>query len=263
MTSPIDPKNQAPKQIGTTPGFEPTSAREGVHPGTPHDDSSRRKFLQITVGGAVAGLVAATGMEFATPRRVLAQTTLNPDAALKELMDGNQRFTSGNLTAHEHDLAVLKEHTIEKQEPFAAVLSCADSRVPVELVFDQSIGHVFVNRIAGNIVTSEIIASLEYGAAVLGTKAILVMGHSNCGAVKATIQAKAVPGQISALYPHIQPAVDQTGPRLEEATKANAKIQAALLRQASTVISGLVRENKLIVVAAYYDIGSGAVTLIE
>ena len=98
---------------------------------------------------------------------------------------------------------------------------------------------------------------------MLGTKVILVMGHGNCGAVKATIQAKEVPGQISALYPHIQPAVDLAGSNLEAATKANAKIQAALLRQASTVIAGLVKEGKLKVVAAHYDIVSGSVTLLE
>jgi len=116
------------------------------------------------------GLSAAAGVEFVTPRRVLAQSTLSPDAALKELMDGNKRFTSARLTACEHGLAILKRNTIEKQERFAAVRSCADSRVPIELVFDQSIGHIFVTRIAGNIATSEIIASLEYGAGVLGTK---------------------------------------------------------------------------------------------
>ena len=98
---------------------------------------------------------------------------------------------------------------------------------------------------------------------MLGTKVILVMGHSGCGAVKATIQAKEVPGQISALYPHLQPAVDQAGTNVEAVTKANAKIQAALLRQSSTVISGLLKEKKLKVIAAYYDVGSGAVTLVD
>ena len=98
---------------------------------------------------------------------------------------------------------------------------------------------------------------------MLGTKVILVMGHGNCGAVKATIQAKEVPGQISALYPHVQPAVDQAGPNLEAATKANAKIQAALLRQASTVIAGLVKEGQLKVVAGHYDIASGSATILE
>jgi carbonic anhydrase len=135
--------------------------------------------------------------------------------------------------------------------------------VPVELLFDQTIGHIFVTRVAGNFAATEIIASLEYGAAVLGTKVILVMGHSGCGAVKATIQAKEVPGQISSLFSYIQPAVDQAGPNLEAATKANAKIQAALLRQSSTVISGMVKENKLKVVAGYYDLGTGVVSLLD
>jgi carbonic anhydrase len=229
-----------------------------------HDkDSSRRRFLEMATAGILTGLGTTVGVEFVSSDPVLAQSKISPDAALQELVDGNRRFTSGRLTACEQDLAILKQNTAEKQEPFAAVLSCADSRVPVELVFDQSIGHIFVTRVAGNIVTPEIIASLEYGAAVLGTKVILVMGHGNCGAVKATIQAKEVPGQISALYPHIQPAVDQAGSNLEAATKANAKIQAALLRQASTVIAGLVKEGQLKVVAGYYDITSGTATVLE
>ncbi|MGB8768109.1 MAG: carbonic anhydrase [Candidatus Korobacteraceae bacterium] len=222
---------------------------------------SRRRFLQMSLTGTAVGLLA-NGLELTAPLQAWAQSTLTPDAALTELMDGNKRFVAGKLTAYEHDLAILKQHTVEKQEPFAAVLSCADSRVPVELIFDQSIGHIFVTRVAGNMVTPEIIGSLEYGAAVLGTKVILVMGHSGCGAVKATIQGKGVPGQISSLFPHIQPAVDQAGPNLESATKANAKIQAALLREASPVISGLVKESKLKVVAGYYDLGTGAVELL-
>ena len=218
---------------------------------------SRRRFLQIGVTGAAVSLLG--GLELAAPWPAQAQSTLSPDAALAELMAGNKRFISGKLTSFEHDLAILKQHTEEKQEPFAAVLSCADSRVPVELVFDQSIGHIFVTRVAGNILTPEIIGSMEYGAAVLGTKVILVMGHSGCGAVKATIQGKEVPGQISSLFPHIQPAVDQAGPDLAAATKANAKMQAALLREASTVIAGMVKDNKVKVVAGYYDLGTGAV----
>jgi carbonic anhydrase len=214
------------------------------------------------MGGVLAGFVTAS-LESLTPRAALAQSTLSPDAALQQLMDGNQRFAANRPTALEQDLVIIRQNTEEKQEPFAAVLSCADSRVPVELVFDQSIGHVFVTRVAGNVATSEVIASLEYGAAVLGTKVIVVLGHGNCGAVNATIAGKEVPGQISGLYPHIRPAVDQAGSNLEAATKANAKIQAALLRQASTVISGLVKESKLKVVAGYYDVSNGRVTLLE
>src|SRR5271167_1300516 len=227
-----------------------------------NQELSRRRLLQMGLTAATASVLTG-GLELALPLPAQAQSTLTPDAALAELMAGNKRFTSGRLTSHEHDLAILKQHTEEKQEPFAAVLSCADSRVPVEIVFDQSIGHIFVTRVAGNMVTPEIIGSLEYGAAVLGTKVILVMGHSNCGAVKATIQGKEVPGQISVLYAHIQPAVDQAGTNLEAASKANAKIQAALLRQASPVIAGFVKDNKLKVAAAYYDVGSGVVTQLE
>jgi carbonic anhydrase len=223
---------------------------------------SRRRFLQLGLTGTAVGLLTSA-LEFAVPPPALAQSILTPDAALAELMEGNKRFIAGRMTAYEHDLAILKQHTVEKQEPFAAVLSCADSRVPVELVFDQSIGHIFVTRVAGNVITPEIIASLEYGAAVLGTKVILVMGHANCGAVSAAIKGKEVPGQISALFPHIQPAVDQAGANLEAATKSNAKIQATLLSQSSTVVSGMVKEGKLKVVAGYYDLGTGAVTLIN
>jgi carbonic anhydrase len=148
------------------------------------------------------------------PERVGAQTARSADEALKALMDGNARFVGNRLSAFEEDLDVLKRKTAEKQEPFAAVLSCADSRVPVEIVFDQSIGHVFVTRVAGNIAAAAIIASLEYGAAVLGTKLIMVLGHGGCGAVKATME---VPGQISGLYPYIRPALDQASSNLEAA----------------------------------------------
>src|SRR5437763_12239873 len=116
------------------------------------------------------------------PSGARAQTMMSPAEALQTLVDGNRRFVERQLTFYQDDLAILQQNTAEKQEPFASVLSCADSRVPVELVFDQSIGHVFVNRVAGNIATSEIIASIEYGAVVLGTKVIMVLGHGDCGA---------------------------------------------------------------------------------
>jgi len=222
---------------------------------------SRRDLLRTGIGATAAVLAAGLPFTLATPAQ--AQSALSPEAALQALMDGNKRFTSGKLKSLDEDLAIIRQHTEEKQEPFAAVLSCADSRVPAEIVFDQSIGHIFVCRVAGNIITPEIIGSLEYGAAVLGTKAILVLGHSACGAVKATIQGKDVPGQISSLFPHIRPAVDRAGSNIEPAIKANAKIQATLLEQASTVISGMVKAGALKVAAGYYDLGSGAVTLLD
>jgi carbonic anhydrase len=194
-----------------------------------------------------------------------AVKTNNPDGALDELLAGNRRFTSGRTSSHRRDLAILQQ-MMEKQEPFAAVLSCADSRVPVEVVFDQTIGQLFVTRVAGNIVTTEILASLEYAAAVLGTHTILVMGHSRCGAVTAAIQSSnpgaVIPGQISALFPYIEAAVEQAGPDVEASIRANVLIQAARLRESPLLLS-LIQEGKLKIAAAYFDIRSGEVTLLD
>ena len=187
---------------------------------------------------------------------------MTPDEALQYLMEGNERFASDTMTHLGQSLNILRQHTVEKQEPFAAVLSCADSRVPVELVFDQTIGQLFVVRVAGNFVTPEILGSLEYGAAVLGTRVILVLGHSSCGAVTATMQGSAVPGQINSLFAHIQPAVNRSGGNLEYAVKENAKMQTDLLAKSSSVLSDLVNEGKLKMVAGYYDLATGRVGLL-
>jgi carbonic anhydrase len=217
---------------------------------------ARRQFLTI---GAGAGLVAAAGL---APRRAWAQSTLAPDAALERLMAGNTRFVSTTMASFKEDLALLKAHTVDKQEPFAAVLSCADSRVPVEIVFDQSIGRLFVTRVAGNVATTEIIASLEYGAAVLGTRLIMVLAHQGCGAIKAAVGGKAVPGQISALYARMRPAVEGGGHDYEATAKLNAKIQADLLATASPVLAEQIAAGSLKVVAAYYSLETGKVTIL-
>lgn len=226
-----------------------------------HKDSgpTRRGFLCSAIVGTAAMLAAGTAVDV-TPAS--AQSTLTPDAALKEMMDGNGRYVAGQLRSLNEDLSLLKAKTAEKQEPFAAVLSCANSRVPVEFVFDQTIGHLFVVRVAGNVTTPEIIASLEYGVAVLGTKVVMVLGHGSCGAVKATIEGKMVPGQISALYAPIRPAVDRAGPDLDATIDANARIQASVLSQASPVLAGAIKEGNLKVVPARYDIASGKVSLL-
>lgn len=231
-------------------------------PSSPKVVLSRRKFLGNALAGTAATLAGSASMSFFGTQPALAQSNLTPDEALKELLDGNQRYIAGRFMSFDEDKQILRDRTVEKQQPFAALLSCADSRVPVEIIFDQSIGELFVTRVAGNIATPEIIASLEYGAAVLGTKVILVLGHAGCGAVKAAIQAKAVPGQISALFPHLQPAVDQAGSDLAAATKVNATIQAGLLGKASPVLAPMVKEGKLKIVAGYYDLATGKVTLV-
>jgi carbonic anhydrase len=221
----------------------------------------RRQFLRNAVSSAVLGVAAQAGIELAATQPLNAQSNLSPDAALQELIAGNQRFAANQLKSIEHDLTILKEHTVEKQEPFAGVLSCADSRVPVELVFDQTIGHLFVTRVAGNIATPEIIASLEYGVAVLGIKVLVVLGHSSCGAVKAAMKSDAVPGQISSLYLPLQRSVEESGGDVDKAIEGNARIQAQLLRASSPVIRDAVKGGTLKVVSGVYDLATGKVSL--
>lgn len=226
----------------------------------PDVNISRRSFLGTSA--AALSILGMASIEFIEPPMIPAQTKLTPDDALRYLMEGNERFATDKIAALDKSLNVLRQHTVDKQEPFAAILACADSRVPVELVFDQTIGHLFVARVAGNFTTPEIIGTLEYGAAVLGTKVILVMGHENCGAVKATMDDKPVPGQISSLFPHIRPAVDKAGGDLQTAVKENAKIQAKLLGESSPVLSDLIQAGKLKIVAGYYDLATGRVALL-
>jgi len=221
---------------------------------------SRRDMLRSAVG-AGASLAGAALVDFASARVLDAQTKLSPADALQELIAGNQRCVANQLTSIQQDLEVLRSHTAEKQEPFAAVLAFADSRVPVELIFDQTIGRLFVARVAGNLVTPEIIASLEYAVTVLGVKAILVLGHSNCGAVKAAIKAESVPGQISALYPPLHRAVQHSHGDVVHAIEINAGVQAELLRTSSTVIRDAVNAGKVSVASGVYDLSSGNVFL--
>jgi carbonic anhydrase len=213
---------------------------------------TRRQFV---TGFAAAGVVVGSGVP------ILAQTELTGDGAIRELMAGNERFIAGKITSFPEDLKILKEKTVSKQEPFAAVLACADSRVPVEILFDQSIGHVFVSRVAGNIVTPEIMASMEYAVAVLGVKALLVMGHTNCGAVSAAVAAKEVPGQISVLYQHLIPGIRGAKGDVPLAVKMNAAYQAQVLRESSTVIAKAIKSDGLKVASGSYDLATGKVTL--
>ena len=208
-------------------------------------------------------LAAASAASLFATRDLAAQEAMptTPDAALQRLMEGNKRFAADQLTSFEEDLKLLKANTVDKQEPFAAVLSCADSRVPVELIFDQTIGHIFVTRVAGNLINAEIVGSLEYGAAVLGVKVLLVIGYANCGAVKAAMAKQEVPGQIASLYPHLEAAV-AAGGSFEETIKRNAVIQANLLAKTSTVLAPMVKDGKLKIQGAYFDLASGKVTLL-
>jgi carbonic anhydrase len=224
-------------------------------------ENRRREFLKLAAWG-VAGLTTTSARGLYQAQREAIQRPETPGAALNLLAEGNQRFLAQNLISFKEDLDILKAHSEEHQEPFVAVLSCADSRVPVELIFDQSIGHVFVIRVAGNVATPDTIASIEYGAAVLGVKAIVVLGHTNCGAVKATIAGKAVPGQISTLYQYIHPALAGAKGDLTTASRQNASLQASVLADTSPVLADLVKQKKLAIRAGIYDVGSGKVTMI-
>jgi carbonic anhydrase len=212
----------------------------------------RRAFLALGAAGLAAAPMMAAG-----PAR--AQTPLGPDAALARLRDGNARYVAGNMTSFKLDLAALRAQTVDKQAPFASVLSCADSRVPVEIVFDESIGSIFVTRVAGNVANTETIASLEYGAEHLKVPLIMVLGHQNCGAVTAAMSGEPAPGQISALYAPLQPAVAGGGHDLAATVKLNAKIQANLLSTASPLLAERIAKGELKIVAGYYELGSGRV----
>lgn len=231
---------------------------------------SRRDALRMAAVSAVGAGAAAAGV-LATPAPAVAEAfpagftrpVRTPDEALTALREGNARFVAGRVTEPHRNLARVRE-VAPKQAPFAAVLGCADSRVPVELVFDQGFGDLFVCRAAGNVVTPEILASLEFGTLVLGSRLLLVLGHTSCGAVAATIAGEPVPGQISALYQRIQPAVDAVpGRELEPVAAEHVRMQVRLLQRSSPVLAGLLRDGKLRVVGGMYDLETGAVKFLE
>lgn len=220
---------------------------------------SRRQWMSWATGAGAAAVAmwrVPALAQGSTPPPVPKEIT--PDAALDLLAKGNQRFVEGKTLAPNRNMARLKE-VAPKQAPFAAFLGCADSRVPIEIVFDQGFGDVFVTRIAGNVADPAIIGSLEFGCLVLGAKVLYVLGHSSCGAVAATLKGDAVPGQISTLYQHIRPAVKVSQGSLDTAIRENVKHQASVLAEASPVLAGLLKDGKLKVAGGVYDLQSGKV----
>ena len=223
--------------------------------------STRRQALLASVAGTASACLARG--YFASARSpetdlVAEVNQLSPDEALQYLYAGNARFASGKVLGPNRDLARLKE-IAPKQTPFAAFLGCADSRVPIEIVFDQGFGDLFVTRIAGNVASSENIGSLEFGSLVLGAKVLFVLGHTSCGAVTATMKRDPVPGQISSLFQFIRPAVKTAQGDLDRAIRENVRIQAQTLAEASPVIADLVKQKKLIVAGGVYNLKSGKV----
>jgi carbonic anhydrase len=221
---------------------------------------SRRNCLfwgSLTAGSLLAGSQLNAAGE-AEPEELPA----TPEEALERLYAGNNRFAAGQSLAIHRDLDRVRQ-IADKQTPFAAFLGCADSRVPIEFVFDQGFGDLFVTRIAGNVASSENIGSLEFSAHVLQCKVIYVLGHSKCGAVKATLDGQEVPGQISGLFQHIRPAVKQSAGDLDKAIIENVRNQATIIAEASPLISRLIQRKELIVAGGVYDLGTGRVTPLE
>ncbi|MEO8602550.1 MAG: carbonic anhydrase [bacterium] len=229
-----------------------------------HDHVLPRRTFCRNAALLGASLAAAPLALLPTARadQPLSETPETPAQALERLREGSARFLAGQTIAPARDLEHLRS-TAAKQTPFAAFLGCADSRVPIEILYDQGFGDLFVVRVAGNVATSVEIASLEYGAIVLGAKVIKVLGHSNCGAVKAALAGGEVPGQISTLYQHIVPGIDRKHMDLAAAVAANVKYQAGKLRKASPVLGRLVREGKLSIVGGVFDLETGVVTPVE
>lgn len=191
-----------------------------------------------------------------------AMQHLTADQALQKLIVGNKRFINHQTIRLDH-LTRLGE-VAQKQTPFATILGCSDSRVPLEVIFDQGLGDLFVIRIAGNIVTPTELASIEYGTSVLNTKVVLVLGHGSCGAVSAALKGGHLMGEMSTLIDSIQPAVsrssNQPGDRLENAVRENVFLQMERLKE-SMVIARLLDERKIKLVGGYFDLKTGRVSI--
>ena len=193
--------------------------------------------------------------------------------ALKRLRDGNGRFVAGTCNNNEKLSSARRAELVGGQSPFAVILSCSDSRVPVELVFDQGLGDLFVIRVAGNIVAPSQIGSVEFAAAQLGTRLVVVLGHSTCGAVDATLKELAQVQEtrspnLRTIVDHIRPALE---PLLEakgkismdEAVAANVRQSVKRLRGGSAILEGLISSGGLTVVGAEYSIETGEVSFVD
>lgn len=234
-------------------------------------DPSRRKFLGsglAVAGGAVTASAVPAGARVFPRRREAAPTT--GAAALRRLQDGNRRFVSGKAKG-QGPYNARRAELAEGQAPFAVVLGCSDSRVPPEIVFDEGLGDLFLVRVAGNTAADPIvIGSIEYAATILGSILLMVLGHDDCGAVKAAVdvatKAKTLPGDLPSVAQPILPAVEMVRAEPADAI-VDAAIQANVRRTAAglaavPLLADLVAQNKFTIVGAEYQLKSGKVKLI-
>ena len=191
--------------------------------------------------------------------------------ALERLLEGNHRFIAGTSNIDEALSGARRAELVGGQSPFAVILACSDSRVPVELIFDQGLGDLFVIRVAGNVVAPSQIGSVEFAAAQLGTRLVVVLGHSNCGAVEATLKELAQDQQerspnLRAIVDRIRPAVESLmsdDVSLQDAVAANVRQSVSQLQHGSQILEQLIETDELAIIGAEYSIESGEVTFLE
>lgn len=192
-------------------------------------------------------------------------TSVTGDVARQKLLEGNKHYVEAKLL-HPDQSVERRAEVAKGQHPFAAVVSCADSRVPPEILFDQGVGDLFVVRLAGNILDDAALGSLEYAVEHLGVRSIVVLGHERCGAVEATLKGGEAPGHIGSLTKAIQPAVDkvkgQPGDPLDNAVRANVSNVVEQLKSSAPILKHEVEEGSLTVIGARYDLDDGAVTIV-
>jgi carbonic anhydrase len=199
------------------------------------------------------------------------QKRLTPDQVLESLKEGNRRYTSGNLTLRDHSKQI--RDAVKGQYPKAIILSCIDSRVPVEDVFDKGIGDLFVARVAGNIVNEDILGSMEFSCKVSGAKVVLVIGHEYCGAIKGAIDNVKL-GNLTTLLEKISPAVKACSHYPGEKTsrdhefvdmviRENVKLTVANIRRQSPILYEMEQNGEIRIAGAYYDMDTGVVTFFE
>jgi carbonic anhydrase len=228
----------------------------------------RRDLLKLgsiaALGWAASDWLGHVDPAIAAELNSTAPPALSPDAALKKLVEGNRRFVQHQPQYPDQSKSRVQE-VAQAQYPFATILSCADSRAPAEILFDQGLGNLFDVRIAGNIATPEAIGSIEYAVVMLGTPLLLVLGHERCGAITAAVQNKSLPGEISTFVNAVLPAVnrvkDRPGDWIDNAVTANVQYQMEQL-QRSSLLRERLESGKLKIAGGRYDLDTGMVTLI-
>jgi carbonic anhydrase len=232
---------------------------------------SRRAFLRTGTLAALAPWAAGTAIAADPPAPGASPrpNAISPAEALKRLLDGNARYVANTPTAR--DFSVGRVARVAGQHPIAAILSCADARLAPEFAFDEGPGDLFVARVAGNVLSADLVASIEYGVQFLGVPLVMVLGHSGCGAVDAAIKVlkdKAVlPGHLPELIAAIKPAVYEaekakSGSLLDNAIAENVKRQVTRLKRSQPIIAKAYDSKKIDIVGATYDIATGTVALV-